>query len=345
MRGVDIRRGVLLGVLPVLVLIVAACSSSPTPTPTSTPSLGLTLSEEEYLGQVRAAWNLFRTKNNAFGEVFGQTWPVRGRLFEALKQAGAGTAFMGTLEALEELDPPPKFQADHQLLVDTVRELVRLDAEIIPLFDSQDAVAFVLLNTRLAEVSGNASLKMSGPVCWAGDPRSAPSDTTPPPGVPPGLPPGVADVVPLFSTCAPTEPLPGGEYGVRLNESIRRLEAFLSSLQSLGPFGLLQPDEVFQVAVQKAPKVIDFLEEILSDINALTPPSDLQSDHGVLTQYLTEAMGLTDAVGSAAQAGDMERFREELDRDRDVFCNARGGFSSPDFKKMVLVHFQGSPDT
>ena len=232
----------LLGIVLLSLIVLVACGGSdptakppPTPTPTSTsqptptavptlmpppglaptpgpilpPSLAEGLSEGEiaYLDQVHEALGLFGDKARHFGDLFNQTYAVRERLFEALEDAGAGTAFEDTAEALERLVPPQIFQADNERMVQTARELVRVDSQIIDVLADQDAVAFFVINAELAEVSGMGGLDLSPAVCNA---AAGPDMPRPVPG------------------CGSGEALPGGEYGAQLKGIIGRFNAKFS---------------------------------------------------------------------------------------------------------------------
>ncbi len=110
-----------MAVVVVTALAVVACGTSeptPTPTPSPTPTAtppptALSAGEMEYFEQVQAAQKLIESKFENFGAIFGRAWPLRSLLIDALLQAGVGTAFTGTWEALEGLNAPERFRADH----------------------------------------------------------------------------------------------------------------------------------------------------------------------------------------------------------------------------------------
>ena len=85
--------------------------SNPDPTltvaPETEPVGELTAAEAEYIEDVRAGWNEFHSKAGGFRQVFAQTYSTRERLFEALIDAGAGSAFEGAYQAVKQLNPPP----------------------------------------------------------------------------------------------------------------------------------------------------------------------------------------------------------------------------------------------
>ncbi len=62
--------------------------------------------------------------------------------------------------------------------------------------------------------------------------------------------------------CAPTKPLPGGEYGTQLNDLLRHLEPMVDSVQGVFASPLsLSPEEMAQVLALKVPRALASLEE------------------------------------------------------------------------------------
>ena len=64
-----------------------------------------TAEETVYLADVEQAFELFRVNLDEFTTLFGQAWPLPSLMFMALEEAGAGTAFDGTVAALEAMSP------------------------------------------------------------------------------------------------------------------------------------------------------------------------------------------------------------------------------------------------
>ena len=315
-----------------IALLAAACGSSatatplptpspePTPTPPSGPSdTDLNASETEYLNQVRAATGLFAAKSEAFGEAFGQTWAIPQRLFDTLQAAGAGTAFVGSLEALEQLEPPERLRADHQRMVETYRELVRVDAEIGQAIANHDLIAFNLLNSQLGEISGLNAVGLSTAVCHATTDPDSPGNV-----------------------CAPSEPLPGGEYGAQFNVTIRRFQALFQAYTS-STVGPVLPDDLLAIASVQQPKVSGLLQETLDGVKRLSPPADFLADHAVLTQYFEEQLAATPRMRSAVEAGDSTMLQEGRFRFMQRLCETGQRFS-PAFKPLARAHFEGPPE-
>ena len=287
-----------------IALFTAACGSS---------------SETAYLKQVREATGLFAAKNEAFGDAFGQTYALPQRLFDTLQAAGAGTAFVGSLEAIERLDPPERFRADHQRMVETYRELVRVDAEIGQSIANQDLIAFNLLNSQLGEISGLNAVGLSTAVCHATTDRDSPLDV-----------------------CAPSEPLPGGEYGAQLNVTVRRFQVLFQAYNS-ATVGPVLPDDLLAIASVQQPKAISLLQETLDEVKRLSPPADLLADHAVLIQYFEESLAGTLNMSSGVETGDSTMLQEEIFTSGQRLCETGQRFS-PAFKPLVSAHFEGSPE-
>ena len=107
----------------------------------------------------------------------------------------------------------------------------------------------------------------------------------------------------------------------------------------------LQPEELAQVFSVEGPIVEKLLQEIRDGVGSLTPPAEFQFDHEVLIGYLDGLTNTFREVTGAAEAGDLQTARMELLGIEEVVCEALGSFSSPDFKSLVRVHFEGGPDT
>jgi hypothetical protein len=300
-------------------MIAASCGSpeptGPDPTPTLTPT------ETAYVGDLRSAWGRFFAKNAAFGTAFQQTWPLRTRLFTTLRDAGAGTAFVGTLEALEGLTPPERFTADHDIVIAAVRDLVRIDVEAREAIDREDLVGFFVANRRLGEVMSAASFRLSPLVCRAGEPPN----------------------FPLASLCSREAPAPGGEYGAQLDDALRRLEAVSRQVGGLVGFkNTLEPSEFLGLMAAEVSKSRDQLSAANAEIKSLQPPSEYQADHDTFVRYLEDRLQRAGELVEAAGAGDYDGV-ERIIRDPSSLCEARGALQSPEFRDLARVHLQGPP--
>ena len=155
-----------------------APADTPVPTPTtataSTGSGELTAEEAEYIEQVRAGWNEFHSKAMEFRSVFAQTYSQKGRLFQALLDAGAGTAFEAALTAVEQIDAPERFKADQELMVQTLTEQVSNDHDVRSAAEAYNLAGFAIANARLAELSILMATQLPESVCRATEAQDLP---------------------------------------------------------------------------------------------------------------------------------------------------------------------------
>ena len=295
-------------VVVVTVLAVAACGTS-----------DLSAEEEEYFEEVRAAQALTESKFENFSAIFGQAWPLRSLLIGALLKAGVGTAFTGTLEALEELTPPERFRADHDRMVEATRESVRVDGEIAQAVNDDDLARFVLLNGELGQVNSSVAPGFSAAFCEHTDVGGA--------------------------LCGPAGPVPGGEYGERVHEALRRFEPGFRTATGVFAFPLtLRPEELAKVLVTQAPIFGKQLQEVRAQVGSLTPPEELRADHDRLVAYYDGFIDGVSKLTAAVEAGDVETAQRQLIGFQGQFCATRGSFSSSQFKELVGLHFRADPD-
>jgi len=300
-------------------------TSTPAPTATPVPSLAaqsgattsaveLTAEEADYIEQVRAGWNEFHSKAGGFREAFGQLYAMRSRLFEALSDAGAGSAFEPALRAVEQIDPPQRFQADHQLMLEAMAKMVGYDHDVGRAVENQDLPAFAVANGRMAETAGLMIRQLSADLCPATNAPDLP-----------------------FSFCKSNEPLPGGEDGIELNAVIGRFNVGFVARFSIFPAAFTPEDELSTLAVFQ-PELIDLYLQTLDEVKGIQPSSDLKTDHLRLVQYLEEQLENNRESYSAVQVQDLDKYREVSEQARGLYCDVRQEFS-PDMGQVVLVHF------
>ena len=330
----QLQKGWIATLLAIAALITIACgnsaTSTPLPTATSTPEptatqagattsgVELTAEEADYIEQVRAGWNEFHSKAGGFREAFGQVYALRSRLFEALRDAGAGSAFEGALRAVEKIDPPQQFQGDHQLMLLAMAKMVGYDHDVGRAVDNQDLPAFAVANARMGETGGLMALQLSANLCPATDAPDQP-----------------------FSFCTSNELLPGGQYGIQLNSAIARFNVARVARFGIFPAAFTPEDELATLAVFQ-PEIIDLYLQTLDEVKGLQPPPDLTTDHLRLVQYQEEQLANNRERNSAVQVQDLARFREVEGRARGLYCDVRQDFS-PDMMQIVRVHFGDQP--
>ena len=273
--------------------------------------------EELYFQQVKKAQDLAGAKFGPFGALFRQAHQTRQNLIDALLEAGVGTAFTATVEALERIDPPDQFRTEHGALLSNYRELLRLDGQARQAVKDGDMARFVLINGQLGAVSAGFIVSLPPGFCNSllgqqGGPE-----------------------------CAPLEPLPAGAYGMQLNEALRMFEP--KAAEVLGALGFLlslSSEEYVVVYNEVLPKAAAMVSELDAQVSALTPPAELSADHDRLVLYFDELLDVVNEAVAAAAAGDLESIRMGLlPRIDMVTCEARKSLSAAEFKTLVVVHF------
>jgi len=311
-----------------ILLLVAACSDSddnqgavPGASVTeASQTTELTDLERDYLVQVSGAWSLFATKSASFRTVFSQAWPTNQRLFDALREAGAGTAWVDSLEAIQQIESPRRFEEDHSRLLARLEEFVRIDAKIGETLDGGDLASFVLLNAELAVVGNMGNLEIDPEICKA---IALPAAGNPP--------------------CRTIDDLPGGEYGLELELLMLEFHGRLGP--RLGVWApiwrpLADEAEFFQVLEEVEPEVRATIQDALNRLRALEPPAELTADHELLTEHLDTLLEVSARAAVAIQIRDVQAYEKETMTALVTICSTRSALSSD----MLLVahgHFDG----
>ena len=275
--------------------------------------------EKAYLDSVNEALALSRPKFEKFGELFGQAWPLPSQLFNALEEAGAGTAFDATLVALEKLEPPQRFEADHELLVSSTREVVSHDKAVGQSVVDQDLTAFVLANVAMGQASARGTLALSKPVCEALNSHEEVTD--------PHL-------------CQRLRPGQGAAYGEELYKlmSVLAVDFWPKVNVSVPSFGAQGGVDIL---ARFKPDIVRVLEETSVSVSALEPPDEFQRDHERLLSYLDEVLENARAIPEVptnrpvAGAGPLEG------REGPPLCTAKDDLSK-EFLELVITYF-GDP--
>ena len=242
-------RSILAGTCIVMVLLASACGKS---------------AEQEYLDQVGDAWGLSHARFESFNETLNQSaWQNTAQLFQALTKERAGTAYDATLQAIDALEPPKGFEADHGRILEGLRTLVAIDQSIGQSLATEDLEGFVLGNSGLGEATSLLLLDLSQEVCEATRGQET-------------------------SQCSHPSPIPGGDYGSSLFQIIGRFAAKFES-HTRGVFIPRQSrheDRALDILVKLQPEVVEIIEQTLAKVQLLEPPADLQQDHNRLLRYL-----------------------------------------------------------
>ncbi len=281
---------------------------------------GLTDAESAYLDTLNTGFEEFGKRNAVFGQTLSRQFADARTMLEALRGAGAGTAFEAVQQVIAPAEPPPRFEADHELLLRYLDGVVRLDREVGKAIEAVDPVHFMVSNFEMitVETSVRAALELSPQVRNIAMPQIA------------------------FSLNAPGPDVIDGGYREAVHVMLRELRV---RFPRTGPdylgFNLL-PDDGYQVVSRAAPGFIAAVEDARATVVALTPPDELREDHDRLARYLDETLAAQRAVVDAATAEDLTGVRDGIGRTLNVFCETARGFSDV-MKPVVFVQFGGPP--
>ena len=276
----------------------------------------LTEEDRAYLDTLTMGFEEFRKRAAVFGQVLSRQFADANALLEALRGAGAGTAFEAVQTVVAPVDPPPRFAADHQLLLAYLEGVVRLDREVGKAVEEGDPVHFVVSNFGLATV-----------------------ETTVEAGL--GLSPQVLNVVFPFPASAFREPSPevlDGGYREGLHTVLREFRArFLGEGPDYAGFNLV-PADVYQVVSRTGPSFAAVVEGALEEVSALVPPEGLRDDHDLVVRYFEETFAAQRAIIDAAAAEDFAGVQDGINRTHAIFCETANGVSAT-MRPVVLSQF------
>ena len=279
-----------------------------------TPACGNS-KESDYLDEVRGAWALSEARFESFGETMEQAWPSIRELFRVLVEEGAGTAYDATLEAIEQLDPPQRFRADHDRMLQGIRDLLALDRTIGGSLASQDLETFVLSNSGLGETNSLMQLDLHPAVC-----RAVSTEDN--------------------SRCNRADPMPGGAYGSELYTIMGRFVARFGPRTvgvSIPPLARNER-EVLGILAKLQPEVVTIVEETRAKVRQLEPPADLQVDHNRLLRYFDEQLEEIQTVPIVATQQNIGRLVGSGLPAPSAFCQAQEELSSA-IEPIVRVYF------
>jgi hypothetical protein len=237
-------------------------------------------------------------------------------LLQALYSAGAGTAFLDTIDALEALNPPERFVDDHLLALQGARVSAEVDVRIGEAVKATDAVAFWRLNSELATARRPFALAMSGAVCLANGP---------------------------VELCD-REEFTTGSYQHQLNTPIRVMESGLRATTASLPQNVgLTPTDVMELVSEQTPRLVELLEAAVATVDSLTPPDEFQADHDRLSSYRRSSIANATAGGAAAEAGDGAAFEAAQSAFGIARCAAFDGLETGEFSPIVSAHLNPGP--
>ncbi len=239
-----------------------------------------------------------------FRAVFGQTYSQRYRFFQALLDAGAGTAFEAALIAVERIDAPERFKPDQELMVRTLTEQVDTDHEVRGAAEEEDLAAFTVANARLGALAFFMATQLAEPVCRATGPEDIP-----------------------FSLCSSNEQVPGGEYGAELKIALDRFAAgFFARIINFGP--VYETADIIATEAVMLPERADLVSNLLVEMNGMKPTPGLANDHSDLIAYFEGLSETVKARGEALDSQDLTTYRNVAGDRRAPYCGARSNLSS-----------------
>jgi hypothetical protein len=295
-------RLTLLSVAVVVAAIAVACGDS---------------EETAYLESVSEAFDLFSANLEEFNTLFGQAWPLPSLLFMALEEAGAGEALDSTLVALEKMEPPKRFTADHALLVAGVREARIADQVIGQAVADVDILSFSLGNMSLGQKQGEMRLSLSEALCNAAEPSEGDKHD---------------------SICERPRP-DDGNYGEEVFALMSELQIELvpRARLEIPAFAFDLAEDIFSAIT---PEVVRVLESAISTAADMEPPQEFEDDHQRLVEYLEEQLEL---VPQEPVLGVREGPPEGLPPGLVSYCDTREAFMK-EYARLVVVHFGDDED-
>ena len=244
--------------------------------------------------------------------------PLREALLNALYEAGAGEAWAAVQDVAVTIEPPPRFEGDHERWLVLLEELVRIDRLIGEAARDRDIVAFEVGNHLLGLAGGDASVDFSPE--FATTIRFAPPPT-----------------LDAESAIAATS------YGQELFEALR---TFSLSPEGAYVFFETTPDEaVLETIPQVAPEFIARIERSRASVDALSPPEEYAADHARILEYFGELLANQEGILAAAQSGDIGAVRTGIapDATSDLYCAAAAELSDDLLPAAAYFGAPGEP--
>lgn len=228
--------------------------------------------EVAYLAGAARAQAAFSTHNRAFSRAVQQTYGTSTDAFEALRAAGAGSAFLASRVLAEQLAAPASFAEDHENYLTYLDRAIEVDGGIGEAVAAEDVAAFAVGNLELTLASARTQQRLS---------------------------PAMREVV-LGATPASLD-VSSDEYAQDLDELLRDLRVWFdpAAIPGLPSFDEGERDAA---VVATAPILADELGRSLDELLAFSAPPDLAADHGRLTEWLQDAKILLGALDESTDA-------------------------------------------
>ena len=294
------RSPAAVGLILVAGVFAVACSDSGDsgPPPTATDEAPISSEEQAYLDEVLAIDTLIGAIVVGVEGALEGSYATRGRLFSLLDEADVHSTFTAILEQAEALEPPQRFQADHERYLESVSESILLAEGLQTAIDAEGLVQFDVQTVELFVSRAHLLLDVSPSFCAA----ALRSDAVP--------------------GCESLEAPPGGQYGIELREAFRRFRADFGPRVTAFP-PAMNPDEIFEELTILQPPIIDAIETAAEEIRAIDPPPEFADDHAIIGRYFEDVLEVSLAISQAAGERDAEAQRIEFGRSGDVLCEAQ----------------------
>ena len=283
---------------------------------------GLTDEESAYLDTLVLGFEEFGKRVAVFGQALSRQFADERAMLKALADAGAGTAFEAVHQVIEPVTPPARFEAAHELLLEYLEGVVRIDRVIGQAARDGDAVQFAVSNLELATAETSVRAVLN-------------------------LPPQISEIAFRGAEFAFRQPEPevlDGGYREALYSSLRE---FRPRFLQTGPDYLafnIRATHMAEIVSQVSPGFIALLEETRSNVAALSPPDELRDDHQRLIEYFDDTLAAQRAISTAAAAEDLAGVRAGMDLTLESFCDTAKDLSDA-IKPVVSVQFGGPPGT
>ncbi len=308
----------LLGAALVSALLVACGGSSDggtTAVPTRVPDQSPSEAESAYFDEILAVELIIVEKLVAVDEALEMTWPTRGRLLDIQADAEFYATIETMLQQAEEIEAPDRFAADHDLYVQSLRDILVLAQDHDQAIADEDLVASVLALQSGWSVRATLLLQVSPQFCSA-----------------------VTGSV--GASCPSVFTLPGGPYGLQLEDAVRRYAA--EFLPRVGSFRTAYTaEERVDVILEVNSDIIRSIEQARDEIPDIEAPEEFAQDHARLVQYLNDILEVARAITLGAEDGDDEQILEQFARSGEVFGGADCDVTS-DFRPIVVSFFGGA---
>ena len=271
--------------------------------------------EDRYFEDVGNALSLTAARLGRFSILFTETYETRQRLIDSLLEAGVGTAFINTTEALQAIVPPDQHASNHQSLIEHYLEMVALDGKAAEYVADGDVAGFVLINGQLGQVSATFGASLPLDFCQAISGLGSP-------------------------VCASEFPSGLGDYETRLGQIFTTSRPQV--LRLIGTLGFplsLTPEEIARVITALAPDITTMLTGLQTQVTELSPPEELTSDHERLAEYTDQLADEFEKLVLVAETGGMRISPGPLQRILEVSCPTATSFSSLEFIRLLGTHF------